>query len=94
MAQQPLKEMRRSRNEGFCCGAGGARMWMEESIGTRVNEERLRQAQETGATTIATGCPFCMTMLDDGVKSTGQEEQIKVMDLAELVLESLSGKKG
>jgi hypothetical protein len=63
-------------------------MWMEEKIGTRVNEERVRQAVETGATTIATGCPFCMTMVSDGVNQKGLENQIKVLDIAELVLQS------
>jgi Fe-S oxidoreductase len=81
--------MRRSRNESFCCGAGGGRMWMEEKIGTRVNEERVRQAMETGATTIATGCPFCMTMIDDGVRAKGLEEKVQVLDVAELVLKSV-----
>ena len=93
-ACNPPVEMRRSGNEAFCCGAGGARMWMEESIGTRVNEERLRQAQEVGADTIATGCPFCMTMIGDGAKSTGQEDKVQVLDIAELVLQSLADKKG
>ena len=93
-ACNPTVEMRRSGNEAFCCGAGGARMWMEESIGTRVNEERLRQAQEVGADTIATGCPFCMTMIGDGAKSTGQEDKVQVLDIAELVLQSLADKKG
>jgi Fe-S oxidoreductase len=83
-------EMRRSRNESFCCGAGGARMWMEEHIGTRVNEERVRQAAEVGATTIATACPFCMTMIDDGVRQTNRDEQITVKDVAELVWENLA----
>jgi Fe-S oxidoreductase len=87
-ARETPVEMRRARNESFCCGAGGARMWMEEKIGTRVNEERVRQAVETGAATIATGCPFCMTMISDGVNQKGLESQIKVLDIAELVLQS------
>jgi Fe-S oxidoreductase len=82
-------EMRRSRNESFCCGAGGARMWMEEKIGTRVNEERVRQALETGATTIATACPFCMTMIDDGVRAKGLDDTVQVLDVAELVLKAV-----
>ncbi|MGK5092524.1 (Fe-S)-binding protein [Deltaproteobacteria bacterium TL4] len=82
-------ELRRSRNESFCCGAGGARMWMEETIGTRINEERVLQATEVGATVVATGCPFCMTMISDGISSTGQEETMKVQDISELVLNSL-----
>lgn len=86
---EPPVEMRRSRNESFCCGAGGARMWMEEKIGTRVNEERVRQALETGASTIATGCPFCMTMIDDGVRAKGLDEKVQVLDVAELVLKAV-----
>jgi Fe-S oxidoreductase len=88
-AQETPVEMRRSRNESFCCGAGGGRMWMEENLGRRVNEERVRQAAEVGATTIATACPFCMTMIDDGVRQSGREDQMRVKDVAELVLESL-----
>jgi Fe-S oxidoreductase len=86
---EPPVEMRRSRNESFCCGAGGARMWMEEKIGTRINEERVREATATGATTIATACPFCMTMMDDGVRQKGLEDKLRVLDVAELVLQSV-----
>lgn len=82
-------EMKRNREESFCCGAGGARMWMEETIGSRINEERVRQAGETGATTIATACPFCMTMVSDGVKAAGKEEEIQVLDIAEMVLKAV-----
>ena len=87
--EEPL-EMARSRNESFCCGAGGGRMWMEENIGLRVNEERVRQAAETGAKTIATACPFCMTMIEDGINQSGRENEMKVRDVAELVLDSLA----
>jgi Fe-S oxidoreductase len=87
-AKETPVEMRRSRNESFCCGAGGARMWLEEKIGTRVNEERVRQAVEVGAETIATGCPFCMTMISDGINQKGLEGKLKVLDIAELVLRS------
>ncbi len=92
-ASAGITEMKRSGNESFCCGAGGGRMWLEETLGTRVNEERVRQAAEVGATTIATACPFCMTMIDDGLKAKGQEEEIKVLDLAELVLAALDEKQ-
>ena len=88
-ARQEPVEMHRSRNESFCCGAGGARMWMEETIGTRVNEERVRQAVEVNAETIVTACPFCMTMIDDGIKQTGRDETMHVRDIAEVVLDSL-----
>ena len=67
-------EMPRNGTKGMCCGAGGARMWMEESIGTKVNDERAREAISTGATRVATACPFCYIMLDDGVKAAGVEE--------------------
>jgi Fe-S oxidoreductase len=83
-------EMRRARNESFCCGAGGARMWMEETIGSRVNEERVRQADEAGADTVVTACPFCMTMMDDGVKQSGREERMQVRDIAEVLLQSVT----
>jgi len=67
----------------MCCGAGGARMWMEESIGTKVNDERAREALSTGATRIATACPFCYIMMDDGAKAAGADEDtVKVADLA------------
>ena len=82
-------EMRRSRNESFCCGAGGARMWMEETISSRVNEERVRQAEEAGADTVVTACPFCMVMIDDGIKQTGRENTMQVRDIAELLLDAV-----
>lgn len=83
-------EMSFSEKKSFCCGAGGGRMFMEEPIGKRVNIERTEQAVATGAKTVATGCPFCMTMLTDGVKDKGIEEQMQVKDLAELVAERLA----
>jgi Fe-S oxidoreductase/nitrate reductase gamma subunit len=83
-------EMPRNGTKGMCCGAGGARMWMEESIGTKVNDERAREALSTGATRVATACPFCYIMLDDGVKAAGAEEdQVKVADLAIHVLDAI-----
>jgi Fe-S oxidoreductase len=81
-------EMRRSRDKSFCCGAGGGRMWMEEHEGKRVNIERTEEALATGAHTIGTGCPFCMTMLTDGVKA--KEAAVQVKDVAELVLEAVN----
>jgi Fe-S oxidoreductase len=83
-----VKEMPRNRRQGFCCGAGGGRMWLEEKLGTRVNQNRVDEAAATvGASggVVAVGCPFCMTMLRDGVNETGREEQLKVMDVAEIV---------
>jgi Fe-S oxidoreductase/nitrate reductase gamma subunit len=83
-------EMQRNGTKGMCCGAGGARMWMEESIGTKVNDERALEAISTGATRVATACPFCYIMLDDGVKAAGMEEdQVKVADIAIHLLDAI-----
>jgi len=83
-------EMSRNGTKGMCCGAGGARMWMEESIGTKVNDERAREALSTGATRVATACPFCYIMLDDGVKGAGvEEDQVRVGDIAIHLLEAI-----
>ncbi len=81
-------EMKRSKDKGFCCGAGGGRMFMEDDEGGRINEERTREALETGADTIASACPFCMTMMTDGVKHFEKTETVKVKDIAEIVLEN------
>ena len=82
---QPI-EMKRSGKQTFCCGAGGAHMWMEET-GTPINAERVREAIDTGAETLAVACPFCTVMLDDGVRETGQE--MRVADVATLLAESI-----
>lgn len=85
-----LTEMKYNRSKGMCCGAGGAQMWKEEENGkTRVNYERGRQAVSTGASIVASNCPFCMTMLTDGVKEQGKEEEVAVLDIAELIAESM-----
>jgi Fe-S oxidoreductase len=87
-----LTEMKRSRSNGFCCGAGGSQVFKEEEKGTeRVNNERAKEAIETGAKVIASNCPYCMMMLTDGVKYNKKEEEIKVIDLAELVAASMEG---
>ena len=83
-------EMPRSREKSLCCGAGGGRMFLEETIGKRVNVERTEEALATGAGTIVVGCPFCMTMLGDGTKAKNMEQSVKVRDLAELVAERLA----
>ena len=75
--------------KGMCCGAGGARMFMEETIGTKVNDARSEQLVETGAGRVATACPFCYIMIDDGVKGLGKDEEVKVADIAMHLLEAL-----
>jgi Fe-S oxidoreductase/nitrate reductase gamma subunit len=85
-----IVEMPRNGTKGMCCGAGGARMWMEESIGTKVNDERAAEALSTGATRVATACPFCYIMLDDGVKGAGvDDDQVKVADLSIHLLDAI-----
>jgi len=85
--------MPRNSERSFCCGAGGARMWMEEQIGTRINVNRVEEALATGAKTVAVSCPFCMTMLGDGVtgkKSEGAaSEDVEVVDVATVLLRSV-----
>ena len=82
-------EMGRCREKGFCCGAGGARMWMEENIGKRVNMDRTMEALGTGADIVSTACPFCMIMLDDAVQANGKGDEVRVMDISQVVEESL-----
>ena len=87
-----LTEMPRHADRGLCCGAGGARMWMEEHIGKRVNHERVEEALDTGASKIATGCPFCRVMMTDGVDDRAEamgKEKAEVLDVAQLLLGSL-----
>ena len=80
-----LKELERHGRESFCCGAGGGRMWMEETIGKRIYLERSEEIVRQQVSNVAVGCPFCMTMIEDGMKELGKEEEIKTMDIAELV---------
>jgi Fe-S oxidoreductase len=84
-----LAEMERSFDRGFCCGAGGARMFMEEKVGKRVNIERTEEALRLQPDTIATACPFCLTMLTDGVKAKDADDKVSVRDVAEAVADSL-----
>jgi Fe-S oxidoreductase len=83
-----------TRNKGLCCGAGGAQMWMEEQNKDRVNVKRTRQLLDTGAATIASACPFCMTMLTDGSKAESREEDVKNMDVVELLAISCGIEEG
>ena len=85
-----LVEMKRCRSNGLCCGAGGAQMFKEEEKGTsRVNLERTNEALETGATVIAAACPFCNTMMTDGIKNKEKEDTVQVLDIAELIAAGL-----
>jgi Fe-S oxidoreductase/nitrate reductase gamma subunit len=84
-----LVEMGRCREENFCCGAGGARMWMEEH-GTRINNVRTEEAVATGAGVIGAACPFCLTMLSDGVKALKKEEDVQVLDIAEILEKAMA----
>jgi Fe-S oxidoreductase/nitrate reductase gamma subunit len=84
-----LVEADRSRDKSFCCGAGGGRMWMEETLGTRINNARFEQMAAKGPDLLATACPFCLTMLDDARKDLGRAEEIKALDIAEIVADLL-----
>ncbi len=82
-------EMPRNGTQGLCCGAGGARMWMEEHVGKKVNIERTEEALATDASRIAVACPFCYVMMDDGVKEKKRDEEVKVQDVAEVLWEAI-----
>jgi Fe-S oxidoreductase len=83
-----------TKSKGLCCGAGGAQMWMEEQNKDRVNVKRTLQLVNTGATTVASACPFCMTMLGDGLKATEKEQEIRQLDVVELLAESCGATDG
>lgn len=85
-----LVELKRSKQNGLCCGAGGAQMWKEDEAGDkRINIERSEEALATGASVIAVNCPFCLTMMSDGVKAKEKQEEVMVLDLSELVIQNL-----
>lgn len=84
-----IVEMERNKDKGFCCGAGGGRMFLEELEGSRINVNRTEEAVKTNASTVASACPFCMTMLTDGLKTLEKADDIAVKDIAEIVLENL-----
>ncbi|MCB0629125.1 MAG: (Fe-S)-binding protein [Saprospiraceae bacterium] len=85
-----LVEMKRSRANGLCCGAGGAQMWKEDEPGDkRINTERVEEALETGAEAIVANCPFCITMLSDGVTAKEKQESVMIYDLSEMIVQNL-----
>ena len=84
-----VTEMQRNRNKSFCCGGGGGRAWMEEKIGKRVNQTRVKEALDTGAEVLAAACPFCITMFDDGIKGIEAEDKMQIEDIAEIVAHAL-----
>jgi Fe-S oxidoreductase/nitrate reductase gamma subunit len=83
-------EMPRARREGFCCGAGGGRMFMEEDLGTRINHNRIEEAAATGASEVCSACPFCLTMLSDAIKETDRSGMMAARDIAEVMLARLA----
>jgi Fe-S oxidoreductase len=89
LTSSQLKEMKDSKWSGFCCGAGGGRMWMEETLGSRINETRVQQALDTRADTMATACPFCLIMLGDGIKAKDADEKLEIVDVAELLASAM-----
>ena len=89
MSDSGIKELDRHGNESFCCGAGGGRMWLEEDIGTRINVERSKEIVASNAKTVAVACPFCLTMIEDGMKELNKDEEIKTLDIAELVANNM-----
>ena len=84
-----LVELKRSRANGLCCGAGGAQMFKEDEKGNkRINTERTEEILETGASIVAANCPFCITMLQDGIKEKERQESVMVLDLSEMIVQS------
>ncbi|WP_246096703.1 (Fe-S)-binding protein [Paenibacillus sinopodophylli] len=86
-----IREMERSRSNGMCCGAGGGLMWMEEDAGTRINHARTAQALEVKPSVISSACPYCLTMMEDGLKALSADERVIARDVAELLAESVFG---
>jgi len=91
VSKNGFKELERRGRESFCCGGGGGRMWMEETIGKRIYLERSEEIVGLQVSSVAVGCPFCLTMIEDGMKELEQEEAIKTMDIAELVAQNMEG---
>jgi Fe-S oxidoreductase len=89
ISKDGLQELDRHGNESFCCGAGGGRMWMEETIGKRINVERAEEIANQNVANVAVSCPFCLTMIEDGMKELDKDEQITTRDIAELVADNM-----
>ena len=89
-----VAEMPRNKNEGFCCGAGGARMFMEETLGTRIADARAQEAAATGAAEVAVGCPFCNSMLTAGMKGAAIQDAPRVRDMAQLIRDAVADDEG
>lgn len=89
VSKSPIREMERRREKSFCCGGGGGLSWMELDIGKKINHERIEEAAATGGKTLAAACPFCVSMFDDAIKVKNLEEEIKVKDLSEILVECL-----
>lgn len=90
IGQMPT-EMERHHNNSFCCGAGGGRMWMEESLGKRINVARVEEALKEDPGTICVCCPYCMTMFEDGLKDKNADDRVQVLDVAEIVATAMKG---
>ncbi|HLG62636.1 MAG TPA: (Fe-S)-binding protein [Ktedonosporobacter sp.] len=88
-----VTEMQRNRNKSFCCGGGGGRVWMEEKIGQRINQTRVNEALETKADVLAAGCPFCITMFEDGIKGVDAEDKMKVEDISEILARAIDSSR-
>ncbi|UCG04887.1 MAG: (Fe-S)-binding protein, partial [Desulfobacterales bacterium] len=84
-----IRELPRNREYGFCCGGGGGRMWLHESLGRHINQIRAEEAAKAGAELVGTACPYCLTMLEDGIAALEMEKPPKVMDVVEIVASSL-----
>ena len=89
IAKARLVEMERSRSKSFCCGGGGGRFWMEERIGTRINEMHTEHAIKAKAGILTTACPYCLQMFEDDIKSKEASEYLNAMDIAELVASAI-----
>jgi Fe-S oxidoreductase len=89
LAGGKINEMEKSKLNSFCCGAGGGRVLAEEKLGRRINVERVKMAEATGAPLLVSNCPFCLTMFEDGIKTGGAEGKLQVRDLAEIIGERI-----